>query len=148
MKNFLTILVAIVLFISCSDATSKIKNFETEDVKINDSDILSQNELPIFSFEEEEWNFGAIRDGDVVDHDFTFTNTGKAPLIISSAQGSCGCTVPKYSNEPIAPGSDGIISVQFNSKGKVGSQEKTVTLSANTVPNTKILKIRAQVASK
>lgn len=148
MKNFLTILVAIVLFISCSDATSKIKNFETEDVKINDSDILSQNELPIFSFEVEEWNFGAIRDGDVVDHDFTFTNTGKAPLIISSAQGSCGCTVPKYSNEPIAPGSDGVISVQFNSKGKVGSQEKTVTLSANTVPNTKILKIRAQVASK
>ena len=148
MKNFLTIFVAIVLFISCADATSKIKNFETEDVKINDSDILSQNELPIFSFEEEEWNFGAIRDGDVVDHDFTFTNTGKAPLIISSAQGSCGCTVPKYSNEPIAPGSDGVISVQFNSKGKVGSQEKTVTLSANTVPNTKILKIRAQVASK
>ena len=148
MKNFLTIFVAIVLFISCSDATSKIKNFETEDVKINDLDILSQNELPIFSFEEEEWNFGAIRDGDVVDHDFTFTNTGKAPLIISSAQGSCGCTVPKYSNEPIAPGSDGVISVQFNSKGKVGSQEKTVTLSANTVPNTKILKIRAQVTSK
>ena len=112
MKNFLTIFVAIVLFISCSDATSKIKNFETEDVKINDSDILSQNELRIFSFEEEEWNFGAISDGDVVDHDFIFTNTGKAPLIISSAQGSCGCTVPKYSNEPIAPGSDGVISVQ------------------------------------
>jgi len=148
MKNILTIFVASVLLISCSDATSKIKNFETEDIKLNDSDIFSQNELPIFSFEEEEWNFGPISDGDVVDHDFIFTNTGKAPLIISSAQGSCGCTVPKYSNEPIAPGSTGVISVQFNSKGKVGSQEKTVTLSANTVPNTKILKIRAQVAGK
>lgn len=148
MKNFLTIFVGIVLLISCSDAASKIKNYETEDLDINDSDILSQNELPIFSFEEEEWNFGAISDGDVVDHDFIFTNTGKAPLIISSAQGSCGCTVPKYSNEPIAPGSTGVISVQFNSKGKGGSQEKTVTLSANTVPNTKILKIRAQVAVK
>ena len=148
MKNILTIFVASILFISCSDATSKIKNFETEDTKLNDSDIFSQNELPIFSFEEEEWNFGPISDGDVVDNDFIFTNTGKAPLIISSAQGSCGCTVPKYSNEPIAPGSTGVISVQFNSKGKVGSQEKTVTLSANTVPNTKILKIRAQVAGK
>nr|AOE11454.1 hypothetical protein [uncultured bacterium] len=146
MKHTIFIILAVTVCISCSDASSKIKNAEDRMSIEGVTDILKNNELPVFSFEEEVWDFGPIKDGDVVDHDFEFMNTGESPLIISSAQGSCGCTVPKYSNEPIAPGSKGIISVQFNSKGKGGSQEKTVTLSANTVPNTKVLKIKAQVA--
>ena len=145
----ITILLALVsfTFISCSDASSKINSSKDRMSIEAVTDVLKNNELSMFSFEEEEWNFGDINDGDVVDHDFIFINTGESPLIISSAQGSCGCTVPKYSNEPIAPGAEGVISVKFNSKGKGGSQEKTITLSANTVPNTKVLKIKAKVAS-
>ena len=146
MKHIIFIFLLASVCFSCSDASSKIKSSEDRMSIDAVTDIIKNNELPVFSFEEEVWDFGPINDGDVVDHDFEFTNTGEAPLIISSAQGSCGCTVPKYSNEPIAPGSKGVISVQFNSKGKGGSQEKTVTLSANTVPNTKVLKIKAQVA--
>jgi hypothetical protein len=55
-------------------------------------------------------------------------------MIISNAKGSCGCTVPQWPKEPIAPGSQGEISVQFNSKGKKGSQNKTVTLTTTTTP--------------
>jgi hypothetical protein len=105
-------------------------------------------QLPVFLFEKESHDFGDMKEGDVGTTEFNFTNEGEVPLIISSAQGSCGCTVPEYSNAPIAPGEQGTITVRFNSQGKPGNQTKTVTLSANTVPNTKVLTITAKVEPK
>ncbi|MGL5888568.1 MAG: DUF1573 domain-containing protein [Bacteroidia bacterium] len=87
---------------------------------------------PVMTFEQTEFNFGTIRQGEVVTHEFRFRNTGKEPLIINSAQGSCGCTVPEYSKEPIKPGGSGTVKVTFNSAGKLNVQDKTVTITYDT----------------
>ena len=101
--------------------------------------------LPSFQFENVEHDFGTITDGDVVTHVFTFTNKGDAPLIIQSAKGSCGCTVPTWPREPIPVGGTGEIAAEFNSKGKPGMQNKAVTITANTWPKSTTLRIKAEV---
>ena len=78
--------------------------------------------LPIIAFEEKLHDFGTIKDGDVVEHIFTFVNDGEAPLIISDAKATCGCTVPEWPRQPIAVGETGEIKVRFNSKNKPGVQ--------------------------
>jgi hypothetical protein len=96
-------------------------------------------------FEKEEYNFGTIKSGDKVEYAFEFVNTGKEPLIISQASGSCGCTVPEYPKNPIAKGEKGVIKVTFNSTGKVGLQDKTVTITSNAPDSPKILHIKGTV---
>nr|HNH67158.1 DUF1573 domain-containing protein [Bacteroidia bacterium] len=68
-----------------------------------------------------------ITEGEIVSYNFKFKNSGKAPLIITQASASCGCTVPEYSKDPIAPGQEGFIKVTFNSEGKHGMTSKTIT---------------------
>jgi hypothetical protein len=101
--------------------------------------------IPAFTFEGTDHDFGTINEGDVVKHTFKFTNTGDAPLIIQSAKGSCGCTVPTWSKEPIPVGGSGEIVAEFNSKGKPNIQNKTVTVTANTWPKQSTLRIKAMV---
>jgi hypothetical protein len=98
-----------------------------------------------FKFEAEEYNFNTIKQGDVASHEFTFINSGKEPLVISNAQGSCGCTVPVWPKEPIAPGAKGTIKVSFNSAGKLGMQDKTITLTSNAKQNPMVLHIKGNV---
>ncbi|MCB0558116.1 MAG: DUF1573 domain-containing protein [Lewinellaceae bacterium] len=88
------------------------------------------------AFEEESYDFGEVDEGAVVVHTFQFTNTGKAPLLISSARSTCGCTVPDWPKEPIPPGENGKIEVKFNTRGKKNKQTKPVTIVANTYPAT------------
>ena len=107
---------------------------------------VSTGPFPAFEFTESAHDFGSIKEGDVVDHTFKFTNNGDVPLIISSATASCGCTVPKWPKEPIAVGGTGEIQVSFNSKNKPGIQNKTVTITANTNPKTTRLNIKANVS--
>jgi len=101
--------------------------------------------LPTFEFTETSHDFGTINEGDVVEHTFKFKNTGDAPLIIQNAQGSCGCTVPDWTREPIPVGGEGFVNAKFNSQGKPNAQNKTVTITANTWPKQTRLKIRAMV---
>lgn len=100
---------------------------------------------PEMTFEVEEHNFGTCKQGESVTREFTFTNTGKEALIISNAQGSCGCTVPQYPKEPIPPKGKGTVKVTFNSAGKQGMQDKTVTLTSNAKNSPKVLHIRGTV---
>ncbi len=102
--------------------------------------------LTSLEFSESEFDFGNITAGEQVTHIFKFKNTGKEALVISNAKGSCGCTVPKWPKEPIAPGKTGEIEVKFDSKNKKGKQTKNVTITANTDPANTILKISADVA--
>jgi Protein of unknown function (DUF1573) len=83
-------------------------------------------------FAQTEFDFGTITQGDTVSHTYTFTNKGSKPLIIANAWGSCGCTVPQYPKEPVAPGEQGQVRVTFNSLGKSGAQHKSVTMQMNT----------------
>ena len=97
---------------------------------------------------EEEYNFGTINQGEVVSHTFKFKNTGSEPLIITDAKATCGCTVPKKPNEPIAPGETGELVVEFNSAGKSGAQTKQVTVTANTNPPQSFIRIVSDIKVK
>jgi hypothetical protein len=111
----------------------------------NQPEVNPEGPLPKFEFEEESYDFGTINEGDIVTHVFKFTNTGEAPLVISSATASCGCTVPEWPRDPIAVGEEGEIKVQFNSRKKPGVQNKTVTITANTYPKINRIRIKANV---
>jgi len=102
-------------------------------------------DLPEIKFEEDEFDFGLITQGEKVSHAFRFKNTGSKPLVISGASGSCGCTVPEWPTEPIAPGGEGRINVVFSSEGKKGLVEKTVTVVTNCEPSTRILRIKTEI---
>ncbi|MCF8236564.1 MAG: DUF1573 domain-containing protein [Saprospiraceae bacterium] len=97
------------------------------------------------TFTTMEYDFGKVKSGETVTHDYEFTNTGKENLIIANAKGSCGCTVPQWPKEPIAPGKTAVIKVVFDSKGKSGPQSKRVTITANTNPPQTFLEIKGEV---
>ncbi|MFL9843633.1 DUF1573 domain-containing protein [Flavobacterium rhizosphaerae] len=101
--------------------------------------------LPVISFENTEYDFGTVDQGEKVNHTYTFTNTGTADLIISDAKASCGCTVPSFTKDAVKPGEKGEVTVEFNTAGKKGSQSKTVTLTLNTEKGTEMLKFTADV---
>jgi uncharacterized protein DUF1573 len=90
-------------------------------------------------------NFGSIQQDSKNTKTFKFTNIGTEPLIIESAVGSCGCTVPKFPKEPIKPGATGEIEVVYSPGKQQGAQTKTVTITANTDPITTVLNISANV---
>ena len=100
---------------------------------------------PDLKFDIETYDFGTIKQGDKVTHDFDFVNTGKEPLVISQATGSCGCTVPQWPKEPVTKGSKSTIHVEFNSTGKMGMQDKTVTITSNSKSGQKILHLKGNV---
>ncbi len=83
------------------------------------------------SFTDTKHRFGEIKEGAIVKHAFHFRNTGKAPLLISQAVASCGCTVPSFPKEPIPPGGEGDVLVEFNSAHRKGHQQKNVLIFSN-----------------
>lgn len=111
-------------------------------------DAKPEGPLPKFQFETMDHDFGTINEGDVVEYTYAFKNTGEAPLIIQGAQGSCGCTVPAWTKEPIPAGGTGYVKAKFDSKGKTNIQNKTVTVTANTWPKQTVLRFKAMVLPK
>jgi len=107
----------------------------------------TSQELPDVKFETDKFDFGTLQQGEKKTTIFKFTNTGNSDLIIQDAKGSCGCTVPDFPKEPVKPGNSGIIKVTFNSEGKSGIQNKSVTLITNCIPSTKFLAIKANVVT-
>ena len=118
--------------------------------KNNDNKIAVDPNRPTttIQFDKEKYSFGTINEGEKAKHSFSFTNVGTEPLIIQNAKASCGCTVPTYSKEPVAPGATGVIDVVFDSKGRPGKTSKTVTITANTEPVKTILSITGEVKKK
>ncbi len=98
-----------------------------------------------FNFEALEYDFGTIKQGESSTYEFKFTNTGNEPLVITRADGSCGCTVPEYPKEPIMKGQTGSIKVTFNSAGKMGIQDKTVTITSNAKQNPMVLHMKGTI---
>jgi hypothetical protein len=83
------------------------------------------------TFTTVEHDFGKIKEGTMANYEFAFTNTGKAPLVLSNVQPSCGCTTPEWSKEPIMPGAKGVIKASFNSYGRPGTFQKYITVKSN-----------------
>ncbi len=127
---------------------------QAQELKRTDSDAGGTNvETPAdpnaaqISFESEVHDFGTIEYLGNGKADFLFTNTGKSPLIISSAKGSCGCTVPSWPKEPIMKGKTGVINVSYDTK-RVGPFTKTVTINSNANTPVKVITIKGKVLSK
>jgi hypothetical protein len=147
MNKIILGLAAVLVMGSCGNDT-QVENITTDLINNPNTagvDKINEDKLPFFEFEEEVKNFGQITQGEVVSTSFRFKNVGQSDLIISSAQGSCGCTVPEWPKEPIKPGEEGVIDVTFDSNGKQGMQNKTITLVANTTPNTRVVALKGEV---
>lgn len=141
--NFIPALALLFMVSSCKDdAAAKITE---ADMKVVTETIAASENLPVIEFDKTEHNFGDIKEGEKVSTDFIIKNTGKGDLLIVSAQGSCGCTVPEPPKEPIKPGQSAPIKVTFDSAGKPGQQEKTVTITSNTANGKETCKILANV---
>ena len=152
MKNiFLISLLAAFAWSACNNDASGVQQVEggpNSDMIKNPATAnlpTDTNQLARITFDEPEFNFGTVNEGEVVTHSFTFTNTGKVPLTILKARSTCGCTVPEWPEEPIPPGGTGEISAKFNTEGKQNSQTKTITVTANTYPNETRVKITGMV---
>lgn len=129
---------------SCDNQDSKI----TTDLVKNTKSAVGEDksgDLPAFTFEETEHDFGKIIQGEKVTYSFKFTNTGGSSLLISKVSTSCGCTVSKYPRIPVKPGETGYIEVTFDSHRKKGYQNKSITILANTQPNKTTLRVKTQV---
>lgn len=136
---------AAMTFTSCKeDASNKVKAENVEEAAERDS---KEVYYPVMTFDETEYDFGTIEQGTPQEHVFTFTNTGKAPLVITNATSSCGCTVPTYTKEAVAPGEKGELLVKFNGSGQ-NQVTKTVTVTANTEAGKEELQIKAFVNPK
>ena len=103
--------------------------------------------LPVIEFDNTSFDFGTVKEGEKVTHTYQVKNTGEAPLLIESAKASCGCTTPEWTKEPIPVGGTGFVKAGFDSQGKSGKQNKTITIIANTWPKRTELRFSAQVTS-
>ena len=95
------------------------------------------------AFKTEVHDFGTIAEGPAAEYEFTFTNTGKEPIIKQHVQASCGCTTPSYSKDPILPGKTGAIKASYNTVGRPNAFSKTITITSNA--GNKVLTIKGNV---
>lgn len=102
---------------------------------------------PTIDFETKVIDYGTIEKGANGQREFLFTNNGKEPLIITNARGSCGCTVPSWPREPIAPGESGVIKVKYDTQ-RVGPINKSVTVNTNSSTPVTTLRIKGKVMAK
>jgi hypothetical protein len=116
---------------------------QAQENKTDNAVIVNPN-APVMAFDADVIDYGTIEQGADGVREFKFKNTGKEPLIISNATGSCGCTVPTWSKEPILPGKTGVISVKYDTK-RLGAINKSVTVTSNATEATKVLRIKGDI---
>jgi len=141
MNRFIWMLV-LTLFVGCT-ADSGGEGIQEVEVGPNASIIRNpvqadqptdSSEAAQLTFEQTTFDFGEVREGAIVEHTFSFENTGAVPLLISDARSTCGCTVPEWPKEAIPPGEEGAINVRFDTNQKKNQQSKPITITANTLP--------------
>ena len=142
MKTITSVLVIALALTSCKDKAVESIETTTETSVVTEAQTPS-TQLPVMTFDKTTHDFGTIKEGEAQQTVFTFTNTGSAPLIITNATSSCGCTVPDYpKNTPIAPGDSGQLTVNFNGTG-MNKVTKTIRVEANTASGFENIKIEA-----
>lgn len=139
-KKTLSIIAVALLLVTASCKKETVASVEGTSTSDANGKFASMN------FDKTEHDFGNIMQGDKVETIFTFTNDGDVDLVITSAKGSCGCTVPEYPKTPIKPGEKASMKVSFNSSGKKGHNKKSVAIQANTKKGVEKLIITADIA--
>ncbi|OHX67261.1 DUF1573 domain-containing protein [Flammeovirga pacifica] len=145
LKTLSVLIISVVLFTSCGDkkeSSSKSEKSTTQSSNENTSPKAK------FAFEETEFDFGDITEGDVVTHIFKYKNEGEVPLTITNVQVTCGCTAPNWDRKPLAPGETSDLKVTFNSRGKKGKQIKKITILANVEDGMDAVVIKTKVNPK
>ena len=145
MKRLFLMAICAGLFTACQNNSNN-----TEDTSKTTSEValVDAENAPKVTVEKSIFEFGEITQGEKVSYDFKFKNTGKTPLIITDASATCGCTVPEYPKTPIKPGESGTIKVIFDSTGKLGLQDKVVTITSNANPRFEDLHVVGNIIEK
>ena len=136
--KIISVFITGILLFSC---TGNNKEENTSDKKPE----INSGGYAVMTFEEYEFDFGTIKEGEKVTHEFKFKNTGTVDLHIVSVQATCGCTSPEYPSDPIAPNGEDKITVTFDSNGRPGNNGKKVQILYNGKPKVAFLKITANV---
>jgi hypothetical protein len=157
MKNIIILLTFSAIFLACKGKTGESVQETQGELGENASIVrnpigantpLDTNLLARITYEQYLFVFGEVKEGEVVTHEFKFTNTGKVPLVINNCRSSCGCTIPEWPKEAIPPGGTGVISARFNTEGKDGDQTKAVMVAANTYPRESKVYLRGKILAK
>ena len=150
MKKTLLVALAAFTFASCQQNASKSTDsgIKMSDVADTSAQSIPAGDMAVISFDNPNYSFGTISQGEKVSYSYKFKNTGKSPLIITNAEASCGCTVPEVPKEPIKPGDEGEIKVVFNSEGKMGVIDKQITVTSNGVPNVTALHLTGEIKDR
>lgn len=141
MKKIITLAMLVVLGVVTSTAQETSKKLKATNTKVATAKVNGAGMV----FVTETLDYGTVAYNSDGKREFVFTNNGNKPLIITNAQGSCGCTVPSYPKEPIAPGAKGIIGVNYDTSRAGQAFTKTITLTTNAVVPSKTLTIKGNV---
>ena len=136
-------LLATIIFISCDN---RRKDKISDDAAMQTA--LALKEITSVEIIDSAYNFGKVTDGEKVEYNYRFKNSGNKPLVIINANASCGCTVPQKPEKPIMPGEIGFIKIVFDSKGRVGNTHKTITVTSNANPEFPLLILTGDVVGK
>lgn len=154
MKMIPLLCVGLALTVSCNSGNKQEQAAAEVPLEHGGEQPITQNiipgsdaEAPVLELTADTYDFGQVKEGTKVEHEFRFKNTGGSPLIISNVQASCGCTTPEYSKNPIAPGEEGLVKVVFNSAGQMGKQHKVVTVTSNALSKNTLLHLRGEVTN-
>lgn len=141
MKKIIALAMLVVLGVTTSNAQETSKKLKATNTKVATAKVNGAGMV----FVTETIDYGTVAYNSDGRREFIFTNNGNKPLIITNAQGSCGCTVPTYPKEPIAPGAKGVIGVKYDTSRAGQAFTKTVTLTTNAVVPSKTLTIKGNV---
>jgi len=135
------------VLVSCNNSNKGKVPADVVHNPITASGNSDMKELPVMEFTESIHDFGTVIEGETVTYSFKFKNAGGSDLLISNVSASCGCTATKFTKKAVKPGDEGVVSVSFNTKRRIGFQNKSITVAANTQPNKTVLRIKAKVIS-
>lgn len=144
MKKLFSVFIILGFLYSCN-------NIRNENVSGDEQEAMNlhnRNDTTAVQMIDSVFAIGTIKEGENASFSYRFKNTGKKPLVISSANASCGCTVPEKPEQPIMPGETGYIKVVFHSKGRVGPIQKVVHVVSNAYPEIPVLKLTGEVLAK
>jgi hypothetical protein len=127
MKKTILSLAMLALFAGTASAQEKQQTITTQKMETKAPTLTVDN----LAFKNDSYDFGTIPEGPSAEHVFTFTNTGKEPIVIERVQPSCGCTAPDWTKEPIAPGKTGMVKATYGTQGRPGHFEKNMTVFTN-----------------
>ena len=143
MKKLFSLFLILGFLYSCNIRNENVSGNEQEAMKLH-----NRNDTTSVQMIDSVFAIGKIKEGENATFSFRFKNTGDKPLVISSANASCGCTVPEKPEQPIMPGETGFIKVVFNSKGRVGPIQKVVQVVSNAYPEIPVLKLTGEVLAQ